>query len=187
MNNNLPVTGVNAASLQPAQITAAATNLINVPSTVSFVELRRDSVNYPRIYAIESKISYQAVTMIVAQAFTIRGQKPDVDTLRGTSTMLLDMILSDEDRIGMNELTIPEISRAVRHSALYNDCPVSVASMYLAIRSYILTAGDKARRDAKQADEAEKAARFKADHPQYAAEHAARMRDIMKMFEGFGN
>lgn len=185
MNNNIAPTASNQA-MQPAQITAAATNLLNVPSTVTFVEIRRSPDMYPRIGVIDSRVSYQAVTMICAQAFTIRGQKPDADTLKGTSTMLLDMLLSDEDNLGMAELSIPEISRAVRHSALYNDCPVSVASMYLAIRSYVLTAGDKARREAKQADEDARAAKFLSEHPQYAKEHAARMNDIMKMFENFG-
>ena len=193
-SNNLPIAPGASGGMEPAQIQSVASSLITIDPKVTAVDIRHDPEKYPRIHSIDGNISYQAVTMIMMQAFTIRGQKPTATDLAASANMLLDMLLMDEDNLGLNYLTLPEIARCARRSALENDGPVSVASVYKSLKDYAMKEGNQARVAATAESERVKNASFLDFKPLYAkengwtereaAEHAARVRYLVSIMTG---
>ncbi|MBR0083053.1 MAG: hypothetical protein IJP93_03115 [Bacteroidales bacterium] len=170
------------AITNPQNQSVAAINpnsLIYVNPAVTFAEIRANSELYPRLKSLDYGVSYQALVTLVAQAFTIRGQKPDGDTLAGTANLLLETLMEDPDGIGTASITFAELSRIIKKSALTVDAPVSVASLYGSIKAYAQGEGNRAREDAqKQAKEAD-FFEFLNQHPDYA-------KKVMADFENFG-
>lgn len=168
------------ANTQNQSVAAINLNsLIHISPAVTYTEIRANSELYPRLKSLDYGVSYQALVTLVAQAFTIRGQKPDSDTLAGTANLLLETLMEDPDGIGTDSITFAELSRIIKRSALTVDAPVSVASLYGSIKAYAQGEGNRARveaqKEAKKADFFE----FLNQHPDYA-------KKVMADFENFG-
>lgn len=174
MNSNITVKGPSYA---PAIFNAE--NLLAVPSNIPMEELRSNPDRYPRLKSIAPGESIKAMTILVSTAFTIRGQRPDAGTLNATASILYDTMMSDDEGIGLASISFPEIARIIKRSALNDDVPVSVASLYAALKKYAITEGHKIEENVRQARKKADFGDFLASHPQYS-------RTIGDMFKSFG-
>lgn len=134
-----------------ATITPEALAVV-MPTAVSFVDMRRDAVKYPRIAAVPQAVAVQALEKIVFRAFfaNASAQLRDADAADRVTMIaaeLYDLLANDYEGIGTRLLSFAEIARVVRVASvtisreMYG---VSVAGLYKAVADYCHGAGREA-------------------------------------------
>lgn len=131
----------NEAIIPTEPVTLAVYN-----EQVDLVEVRRDSVKFPRISSTPKPQAVRKMAGIVYAAFLYRGQEIVPEKVKFIATALVDEILADP-HFGLHSLSWLEIGMVVRRSVLGGAKElygVSVASLYSALVEYAKTEGHEA-------------------------------------------
>ena len=138
----------------------AITTATQENAELSLVEIRLDKLRFPRLVRIPRETAALQLHGIITEALTFRGQEASEETVAFMASSLYDLLIQDEEGIGLKYITLEEIRREIRAAAL--GCRreiygVHVSSIYGVLRDYALGAGhqaeEAARRRAKYAEE----------------------------------
>lgn len=133
--------------------------LTPIPAPVSLVEIRSNSEMYPRLCRIARPFALRDLAVIISKALLYRGQDAEAEKVSFIASSLYDELMADEQGLGLQYITMEEISRVVRRASLDKDTfGISVATLYSAICTFAKGEGDAAQREAdnnkKEADKA---------------------------------
>ena len=136
----------------PAHYTQQNALTVIPPSSVSYLDIRRDADRYPRLASVPREVAASAMEQIVFRAFfnnagTQLRDDDAVSRVQLIATELLDLILEDYEGLGTKHLSFAEVGRVIRTasvSAKREMYGVSVSSLYRAIADYCLGEGHKA-------------------------------------------
>lgn len=118
---------------------------------VDLVTIRLDQLRFPRLYKLEKETAVAQIVPILAQALTYRGQQATDDFTALTAATLYELLVADEDQLGLKFITMEEIRREVTAAALGSRGElygVNVASLYRVLKDYALGAGHAAQKEA---------------------------------------
>ena len=130
-------------------------------ANVSPLEIRRDSVKYPRLHQYEKEDAIARLSDIVINAYLYTGRRADTAEVRFIASALYDELLS-EDKYHAKYITLEEIERAVK-KALFGDKDlfISVVSLYKAIMDWIKVDGHQLDTQVRQMERDENAKALK--------------------------
>ena len=122
------------------------------PSQVSFIEIRRHPDIYPRITKVPTPAAQKAMEQIIFRAMFYKAAsslKDDDFSVRISlmASELLQLLLDDEEGLGMNNLSFAEIARVIRTACVSSKKEmygVTVAGLYQAIADYCINEGHEA-------------------------------------------
>lgn len=117
-----------------------ATSIALKAKSADLVELRRDSVTYPRIKDYDKGLLQQELKALILMVYQYRGQRPENSQEVNTMAQcLFNEILADDFGDNLMELTMEEIRRALRKAALGKGKEmygINVRSLYDAIADF---------------------------------------------------
>lgn len=120
---------------------------------VTLVEIRRDRTRYPRIKEMQPQTAVAQLSDIIFNALLYTGRsKTDIDVTY-TATGLYNELIVDEMGIGMGNITIEEIGRAVKKAVLGQGATmygINVSSLYQVIADYCKGEGHTADAEARK-------------------------------------
>lgn len=103
----------------------------------SLVEIRLDAERFPRLFRLAKPYAMKDLTAIVAQGLLYRGQDADAEKVTFIASSVYDEMIADEQHLGLMNLSIEEIRRVVKRTALDKDTfGISVATIYSALCAY---------------------------------------------------
>lgn len=122
------------------------------PTEVTYVDIRRHPEVYPRITAVPTGEAQKALEQIIFRAafYKAASTLKDDDMEVRISLMaseLLQLLLDDEEELGMKRLSFAEIARVIRTASVSTKREmygVTVAGLYAAIADYCNGEGHKA-------------------------------------------
>lgn len=121
------------------EITTQSSALVNYnPGNATLLEMRADSVRFPRLNSMHVEQAILGMSKIVSQAFLYRGQAADPTNIRFISSTLVQELLAD-DRYGASNISLAEIQVVVKRAVLGGQemFGVSVASLYKVIMDFV--------------------------------------------------
>ena len=119
----------------------------------TLVDIRTDNKRFPRLYTYKREDAIAQMNMVIMMAFQFRGQQADVQTIMQMSATLIEILNEDEYGIGTKYLTMEEIKRVVKRSALGQGKEmygISVSSLFQALADYCRGEGRMADQQAKE-------------------------------------
>lgn len=136
----------------PAHYTQPNALTVTPPSSVTFLDMRRDAQKYPRLASVPREVAASAMEQIVFRAFfnnagTQLRDEDAVARVQLIATELLDLLLEDYEAVGTKHLSFAEVSRVIRTASVSGKKEmygVSVAGLYRAVCDYCLNEGHKA-------------------------------------------
>lgn len=118
------------------ELTTQDNSVVNYnPGRASLLEMRADSVRFPRIKTMPREQVVDGLTRIVSQAFLYRGQNADKTNIQFISSSLADELLEDES--GARNLSLAEIQVVVKRAVLNTDMYLSVSTLYKVITAFL--------------------------------------------------
>lgn len=123
------------------------------PEKATLVDIRTDNKRFPRLYTYKREDAIAQMNMVIMMAFQFRGQQADVQTIMQMSATLIEILNEDEYGIGTKYLTMEEIKRVVKRSALGQGKEmygISVSSLFQALADYCRGEGRMADQQAKE-------------------------------------
>ena len=128
-------------------------------ANVSPLEIRRDSVKYPRLHQYEKEDAIARLSDIVINAYLYTGRRADTGEVRFIASALYEELM-EKNSYNTRCIAIEEVERAVK-KALFGDKDlfISVVSLYKAIMDWIKVDGHQLDTQVRQMerDENEKA------------------------------
>ena len=124
---------------------------IHQPTNAALEVIRQDEHNFPRLYSYRKEDALSSMTRLVFMAFMFRGYQVDDRNVSFIASNLYEMLMEDENRLGLANLTFEEIKRIFRKADLVG---ISVFNLYKALEDYAKKEGHQAQqavRDAKNA------------------------------------
>lgn len=141
-------------------------NIAVVNPTVSLVEIRLNPEMYPRLLRIAMPEVKRQLAGIIANALLYRGQDAEAEKVAFIANALYDEIMADEQGLGLQCLTLEEIRRVARRTALDKDTfGISVSTLYSALCAYAKGEGLEAQRQANQIYKSEQKSRAEVYEP----------------------
>ena len=118
------------------ELTTQDTTLVNYnPGRATLLEMRADSVRFPRLKTMPREQVVDGMTRIVSQAFLYRGQTADKTNIQFIASALADELL--EDGNGGGNLSLAEIQVIVKRAVLDTDIYLSVSTIYKVITAFL--------------------------------------------------
>lgn len=119
------------------------------------VTVRSNAKAFPRLHQLTRAQAVTQLTPCILQAYMYRGQNADSTLVEFTTGNLVDELMADTDKLGLRQLTVYEISRAVKRAVLGQSGKemygVNVASLYEVLADYAKGEGHLADAAAKEA------------------------------------
>ena len=135
-------------------------NEVMVSGSVSVVQMRMDQRTYPRLKNVPYETAIKELVKIVGNAFMFSGRNATEHDVAFIATNLYQELMSDEQNLGMMNISLAEIGRCVK-KAIFGQGKemfgISVASLYIIIADYCKGEGHMAE---KQIEEMSKVRRM---------------------------
>ena len=124
--------------------------IYTAPQGVTLVDIRLDSVRFPRIKTIPAQQATARLQQVVAMAYVYTGRNADEAKLQMVAAALYNELLEDKKGIGTANITIEEVGHAVKDAILQADSDVyiNIAFLYKAVCAYCLGEGHDAQQAA---------------------------------------
>ena len=120
-----------------------------ISAPVSLVEIRRNPEMYPRLVRIAMPEVKRQLAGIIANALLYRGQDAEAEKVAFIANALYEEIMADEQGLGLQYLTMEEVRRVAKRTALDKDTfGISVATLYSALCAYAKGEGHTAQMEA---------------------------------------
>ena len=120
-------------------------------SNASLELIRQDEQHFPRLYSYSQPDALSSMTKLVFMAFMLRGYHIDDRNVAFIASNLYEMLMADEDKLGLSNLTFEEIKRVFRKADIVG---ISVYNLYKALEDYAKKEGHQAQRAVRDAREA---------------------------------
>lgn len=124
-------------------------------SNAALEVIRQDEAQFPRLYSYSQADALGNMTRMVFMAFMFRGYQVDERNIQFIASNLLEMLMEDENKLGLSKLTFEEIRRVFRKADLVG---ISVLNLYKALEDYARKEGHDAHKAAIAAEEARRKA-----------------------------
>lgn len=115
---------------------------------ISYLDIRRDAETYPRIGTMPKEAVISTLAAIIGQCTAFTGRELNEEVVAFNALNVYDLLIGDEERLGMKGLSLAEIAKVVRKAVLggaKNEMyGINVASIYRAIADYCRTEGHMA-------------------------------------------
>lgn len=120
-----------------------AMSIAQYAQAASLADIRRDAVAFPRITEYKHSALIREVASLVLMVYQYRGQRPEsAHEVDAMTRSLVAELIADEFGVGLRNITIEEIRRALRKAALGRGPEmygINVRSLYDAIVDYVET------------------------------------------------
>ena len=117
--------------------------------------IRQDEAQFPRLYSYSQADALGNMTRLVFMAFMFRGYQVDERNIQFIASNLLEMLMEDENKLGLSKLTFEEIRRVFRKADIVG---ISVLNLYKALEDYARKERHQAHKAAMEAEEARRRA-----------------------------